>query len=190
MNLKLFGPATTLLTHITIGVIAIFASASVCGIAQTAAQGGDGQPAPTTEFEAYDRIGLRAVSVIDKIRWAAQAIVAPELLSKVMIVYVYEDVDEVNNLSECTSRQLAEIEADPCILGFVENPSQQGEEGVILRLQIKEEDNVSSTDNGNSQSATDAPFVTLDRLSTVNALPAPYWIYSEELGRSLAGPVQ
>lgn len=101
-----------------------------------------GQESGSSQSDDGTSVDLHAISLVDKIRWAAQAIVAPELLEKIMIVYVYHDVSTLDGLPSCSSLQQAEATMEPCILGYVENPSNKAEQGVALRLQMQQAESV------------------------------------------------
>ena len=124
-----------------------------------------GQESEPSQIDDDAGVDLHAISLVDKIRWAAQAIVAPELLEDVMIVYVYQDANTLDDLPSCSSLQKAESTMEPCILGYVENPSEKGEQGVALRLQMQQ-----------AESDTNDAFIGLNtRISGADLDYTSYW---------------
>ena len=151
-----------------VGIIVVVASVSICGT--TPALAGDHEG---SDVEAS--VSLHEVSFIDTVKWAAQALLAPELLDDVMIVYIYDssEIDGLASIPECSSLEdTGRGRGEPCILGIAEQPPSENESlnqpGIALQLGPLGE----NADNVQSQG-----FIAFDQqlVDADNTTPLRFW---------------
>ena len=174
MILELAASVARSLRRRLVGIIVVVASVSVYGTTPALADDQEG-----SDIEAS--VSLHEVSFIDTVKWAAQALLAPELLDDVMIVYIYDssEIDGLASIPECSSTEyMGRGRGEPCILGIAEPLPSENESlnqpGIALQLGPLGE----GVDNGQGQG-----FVAFDQLlvDAENTSPLRFWGDYEDL---------